>query len=303
MKNLLLIVTFLTSLLAYTQVEENVIHIPDSIFKEVLISNPHINTNGDDEIQLSEAMDFHGTIHYVSSNDTTSYLEDASGIEYFTNIEGVAFYGSNVMDIDLSSNTALTFIAISEAQLTSINLDNNTALEVLNLNHNHLTEIDLSQHYNLTRVALSGNSELQQVNLSNWNNQNIFLVDFRNTPNLTCVQIEPGFVVPYPSYHGSWAYDDYSVFSEDCWQENLSVEQTHTSNLEVQIYPNPAKEKVYLKPLESIRQIKLYDAQGRLLKNLLNKNEIQVQDLVKGNYFLLITLETGEVIHKSLLIE
>ena len=57
------------------------VNIPDANFKAYLVGNTDINTNGDAEIQVSEATAFNGTIICNSLN-----LSDLTGIEAFTNL-------------------------------------------------------------------------------------------------------------------------------------------------------------------------------------------------------------------------
>ncbi|MDG0972550.1 MAG: hypothetical protein P8O07_00170 [Crocinitomicaceae bacterium] len=75
MKTLLL---SLISVLAINSYAQNV-NIPDANFKAYLVGNAQINTNGDTEIQVSEANAFGGTIDCSSQN-----ISDLTGIEAFT---------------------------------------------------------------------------------------------------------------------------------------------------------------------------------------------------------------------------
>src|SRR5690606_34842617 len=122
--------------------------------------------------------------------------------------------------LDLSQNTLLTSAIVSYNDLTLINVDNNLALKSLSLEFNDLIEVDVSNNVVLERLILDHNENLTQVNLANGNNVNMTNVSVRYNTNVTCVQIDPGFVVPQPSGSGThrWWYEDYSIFSEDCWQ-------------------------------------------------------------------------------------
>ena len=86
------------------------VNIPDTNFKAYLVGEPSINTNGDTEIQLSEATAFNGAIICDSMN-----ISDLTGIEAFT---------------------ALTELYCSYNQLTSLNVTQNTALTDLNCGWN-----------------------------------------------------------------------------------------------------------------------------------------------------------------------
>ena len=52
------------------------VNIPDAIFKNYLVNNTAINTNGDSEIQLIEASSYTGTINcgWQNISDLTAHL-------------------------------------------------------------------------------------------------------------------------------------------------------------------------------------------------------------------------------------
>lgn len=63
------------NLLGHAAAAQNV-NIPDSIFKRELINNPKINTNNDNEIQVSEAQAVTESIKVVYQG-----IKDLTGIE------------------------------------------------------------------------------------------------------------------------------------------------------------------------------------------------------------------------------
>ena len=93
MKTLLLIL-LLVPMMSFGQ---NV-YIPDANFKSYLVNTTAINTNGDSEIQVSEASAFTGVIICPSQN-----ISDLTGIEAFT---------------------ALTLLNCGFNQLTSLDVSN-----------------------------------------------------------------------------------------------------------------------------------------------------------------------------------
>jgi hypothetical protein len=78
MKKLLLVLLALPLLYGYNQ-NEKIVNIPDANFKAYLVGNTNINTNGDTEIQVSEAAAFNGGINCGWMN-----IADLTGIEAFT---------------------------------------------------------------------------------------------------------------------------------------------------------------------------------------------------------------------------
>ena len=87
------------------------VNIPDSVFKNYLLNHPEINTNGDDEIQESEAAAFTGTISY--SGDASPPIASLEGIAAFTALTRLEVPHNNLDTLDLSANTALTYLDCS----------------------------------------------------------------------------------------------------------------------------------------------------------------------------------------------
>ncbi|MGB0884755.1 MAG: hypothetical protein ACPGTG_08560, partial [Flavobacteriales bacterium] len=185
------------------------VNIPDANFKAYLVGNAAINTNGDTEIQCSEASGFSGTI-----NCNNMSISDLTGIEEFTSITDLLCHGNSLTSLDVSNNVNLTNLTCNNNSITSldvssnINLDrlfcqfnsissldvtnnnllesfrchnnsissldlsNNTLLEILRCNNNVLTDLDVSNNSNLITFVASNNN-LTALNIANGNNTNI----------------------------------------------------------------------------------------------------------------------------------
>jgi len=115
------------------------VNIPDPVFKNYLLNNPYINTNGDDEIQESEAQEFTGEIDV-----SFLFLSDLTGIEAFVNLTKLDCKSNDLTTLNLSSNTALVELCCFDNQLTSLDVSNNTNLEFLECHFNQLTSLDIS---------------------------------------------------------------------------------------------------------------------------------------------------------------
>ena len=81
------------------------VNIPDANFKAYLVGNTAINTNGDSEIQVSEASAFTDTI-----NCSEMSISNLTGIEAFTALTNLWCYENQLTSLDVSKNTALTFL-------------------------------------------------------------------------------------------------------------------------------------------------------------------------------------------------
>lgn len=163
-------------------VQSQNVNIPDMVFKSVLVNNPAINTNGDGEIQITEAATVTG-LHimprYSSSGDLT-YIGpyDLSGIEAFSNLRTLMIDNYvQIAELDLSGLSSLVTInAMGAAHLGKIKLNGCTALDSLTLwgmgstndIYNYaLDTIDLSDCSNLRFLSCTGYLGLDTIMLQN----------------------------------------------------------------------------------------------------------------------------------------
>jgi hypothetical protein len=121
------------------------VNIPDANFKAALVANTAINTNGDAEIQVSEASAFTDTIDVSSSG-----INNLTGIEAFTVIHKLYCYNNYLTSLNVSANTALIDLNCYNDHLTSLNVSANTALTLLNCGKNQLTSLNVSANTALT---------------------------------------------------------------------------------------------------------------------------------------------------------
>ena len=139
------------------------VFIPDPSFKAALVANTNINTNLDNEIQITEASAFNGTINV-----------DALGINNLTGIE---------------SFVNLTQLFCRNNQLTNLNVSANIALTSLYCGYNQLNSLDLSNLNSLLYLDALFNN-LSYLNFQNGNNANIQDFDVTSNPNLNCILVD-----------------------------------------------------------------------------------------------------------------
>ncbi|GAB5416562.1 MAG: hypothetical protein Crog4KO_34000 [Crocinitomicaceae bacterium] len=160
--------------------------IPDANFKAYLVGNASINTNGDTEIQCTEASAFSQTLDCSGLS-----ISDLTGIEAFTNLDRLWCYNNNLTSIDVSNIATLTNFQAHENQLTSIDLSNNPNIIYAVCYDNQLTSLDVSNltqmislrcgDNNLTSLDLSDNAALDYLQCYN---NNLTNVDLSNNPAL-----------------------------------------------------------------------------------------------------------------------
>ncbi|WP_370277909.1 leucine-rich repeat domain-containing protein, partial [Flavobacterium sp. J27] len=201
---LLLIICFSYKLSA------QIINFPDANFKASLLSAnasnsiasneiPSINdtvqtwnaidTNGDGEIQISEAQN----VRWLNLSYLQNPLSDLTGIEYFTNLMYINItYYNQFVNIDFSQNTSLvTIICQSNYQLVNINLSGLVNLKRIYLSYTGLTSLDLSSNTAIEKIYCT-NSQLQNLELGykpnltflECNSNHLTNLDVSNAPNL-----------------------------------------------------------------------------------------------------------------------
>lgn len=175
------------------------VNIPDPAFKAALLIIPALNTNGDGEIQLSEAVGYTGPI-YVHS----LAISDLTGINSFMSITDLDCAGNSISSLDVFycaslctlncagnqintlvlPNTAnLTRLECQNNQLTSLNLSGATSLHTLSCHHNFITSLTppislvyIDCGYNqLTSLSAGGNMSLVTLYCNNNQLSSLFI--------------------------------------------------------------------------------------------------------------------------------
>jgi hypothetical protein len=188
------------------------VNIPDANFKAYLVGEPSINTNGDSEIQVSEATAFNGTVNCNQMN-----IADLTGIGAFTALTELICWGNQLTSLDVSNNTALTYLDCAPAgifnQLTSLDISNNINLNTLICPNNQISSLDVSQNTALTSLSCSNNqldsldvsnntnlgwldcnnNQLTSLDVRNGNNTNLIYFNGTSNPNLTCINVDDVF--------------------------------------------------------------------------------------------------------------
>ncbi|MGM0612911.1 MAG: C25 family cysteine peptidase [Bacteroidota bacterium] len=124
------------------------------------------------------------------------------------------------------------------------------------------------------------------------------------------------FLIPKGQHTFTWSYEKdygYSEGEDAAWIDNIifpandiytsSGEQTANSGLNV--FPNPASERINIVAAEKIEYIEIRDVSGRvILTQLVNdpKKTINVQNFAEGVYFVTIRMENETVENKKVII-
>ena len=143
--------------------QDEIINIPDAKFKEALLNHdPVIDTNGDNEIQKSEAEAFTGKLNLKDKK-----IPNLNGVEYFVNMTELYAYGNDFDNIDVSKNIALTHLTIGgfDCDVKVLDVSKNIALTHLDCSFTELTHIDVSKNIALTHLTIWSN-DLETIDVS-----------------------------------------------------------------------------------------------------------------------------------------
>ena len=142
------------------------VEFADANFRQYILDNFDLNRNG--KLSLTEA----ASIKRIEVN--TDNIKSLQGIEYMSALSYLRCYGSSsssgsplgkLTKLDVSRNTALTYLNCSYNQLTSLDVTKNTALTDLNCGSNQLTSLDVSKNTVLSQLLCDFN-QLMSLDMS-----------------------------------------------------------------------------------------------------------------------------------------
>ncbi len=129
-----------------------------------------VDLNKDGKISVNEAQKVKGLDLYDYEAEEPFNIKEMPEIKYFTALTHLTYpyeeeTPAQLTSLDLSKNMALEYLAYVGTQLTSLDLSKNTALTHLNCYDNQLTSLDLNKNTALTSLYC-GNNQLTSLDLS-----------------------------------------------------------------------------------------------------------------------------------------
>ncbi|OMQ12191.1 leucine-rich repeat domain-containing protein [[Flexibacter] sp. ATCC 35103] len=185
--------------------------IPDQKFEQKLIDLGLDQDGINGKVLKSNVI----SVPYLSLNGLK--ITDLTGIEDFTALEALYIRGDSLKTLDVSKNLALTYLDCGQNQLQSLDISKNLALTYLDCSNNQLQSLDISKNTSL-KTLLCESNQLNSLNLKNGNYQLLGSgpnqqLDFRNNPNLTCIQVDD---VQYANTNWANKKDATATFNTDC---------------------------------------------------------------------------------------
>lgn len=217
-----------------------------------------IDTNGDGEIQVSEA----AAIKCLKLDSSSIY--NTTGLESFVNLRYLSIINNQLSSIDVSGFNSLNILRCSNNLLNTLNLTQNTYLNDLQCFGNQLIDLDLSQNIFLQRLTCQLNN-LSTLDLS----QNINLKYLETSSNpLTSLNIS----------------QNSSLKDLSCVNNNLvSLDVSANFNLESLICANNQITNFDLSNNSNLRYL---NCNANLLTSLMLNNNTNLQHLTCGNNLL-----------------
>lgn len=147
--------------------EKLVINLPDPIFEAQLIARG-MDTDGEvnQKIFEEDALKVSYLDLFYSGSDPDQRITDLTGIEGFKNLKELIVGNNALTTIMLNENSALEKLYLNSNQITAIDLSNNPALTYLSIGRNELQEIDVSANVNLQYLNLEANN-IKSLDVSN----------------------------------------------------------------------------------------------------------------------------------------
>ena len=335
----------LLSILTFAFASAQIINFPDANFKAKLLqANPSnyiasttntlgnptypyvsIDTNGDGEIQVSEA----SAIQYLDIS--YSQIVNLEGINSFVNLKLLDCKYNQIGALDVTGLTNLEYLYCPNNQISNLNVNGLLFLKNLNCYYNHLTNLDLSSLTSLRYLFCYAN---QLTNLNVLGLTNLYYVycyenqfsslNFNGLTNLRFLRCYSNQLVTLYIKNGNLSWSDLTFNdnpnlnyictdvedinyvqqkNNDYGYTNCTVDSncSLTNNLfeissDFILYPIPAKDilTVSNKQNAAISTISIYNILGQLVLTATNPNKIiDVSSLKTGDYFIKILSNKG----------
>jgi len=286
-KNYILLILTLWNVTLFAQLT----YVPDNQFEDYLEN--HGWGNGvylDDYVTTANI----ASVTYININYKDIF--SLTGIEDFAALQGLSCDNNNLTQIDLSNNTNLTELRISQNQLTSLDVSQNPLLTSLYVSNNQLTSLDVSQNPLLTSLYVS-NNQLTSADLRNGTNQNIVNMYLNNNPDLVCIYVDD------PAYsEANWTHIDSTAFFVDSeatcqyyLQETYIPDVNFETYLEQSGFGNGSLDQVV--PTYKITDLTELDIAGKNIVDLTGIQDFAALTYLKCNNNAIQSLDVSENVH------
>jgi Leucine-rich repeat (LRR) protein len=218
-----------------------------------------------------------------------------------TALETMDCSSNQLASLDVSKNLKMHYLYCDINQLTTLDVSKNPVLGLLDCSNNLLTSLDVSLNTELSKLECASN-RLDNLNLKNGNNTlfdrfvspdpNIIIynVDFRNNPNLSCIQVDDA---NYSNVKWSTQKDASANFNTNCNSYTLIPDPNFEDLLiALKIDTDGKNGKTFTSNVVNITSLDLSNAGITNLKGIENFTALE-KFICKGNSISTINLSTN----------
>ena len=289
-----------------------IINIPDINFETILVYQG-IDSDGivNGQILTEDALN----VTSLNLNDNTPIITfpilSLQGLQEFINLQNLVIIESQIEDGSLPFNnfSQLTTLTFLSNNYSTIDLSANTLLEKLDIGNasldvgaaNTIQHLDLSNNTHLNKINAWNLFALQSINMrhNTAGQVTIYLGNETNYPYNVCIEVEDATAAT----NNLSPYDNWTVYGNHFFHENCVLSTEKWVNENYSIYPNPTSDFLNIKENatieNNINSVQILDTNGRLIKNFKDHfYKLDIQELPKGNYVLIINTQKGNKTEK-----
>ena len=227
-----------------------------------------IDTNDDGEIQLSEVENIKNL--KIGSYPDTFFIKSLADLDHFSALQELTvIYHDSLAQISNLGFDSLTFLWIANAP---------------NLSH-----IDISNLNQLTDLRIEGLTNLDYLNLKNGNfPSGIFSLFYTENIKKACVDSIAG------EYNEVIWHMMPGVLPDTVCENSTAIKELEV--IDIQLFPNPVTDRLFIKTEVKIDQLTIFDTAGRAYLQKNNPSKIvNLSNLYPGIY--LIKIAFGDQIY------
>ncbi|WP_415328688.1 T9SS type A sorting domain-containing protein [Chryseobacterium sp. MMS23-Vi53] len=253
--------------------------------------------------------------YYVQESDGIFPELNSINLLQCPGIKEIIIHNTEINTLNVSQCSSLKTLELQgDNLLSSIDISNNLNLESLTLQSLSLiSQLNTLNNINLKSAFISNCPQITQLNFSTATN--FEGLSFWNMPNLNYVNLRNGSIEEFNDYSGystnlHMCIDDAQLsdlqllypditFTTNCGNF-LSTNNSQIKN-KIQIAPNPVKDFVMIKAEENIKNVKIFDVQGKMTFHQDLNHEmmkINLSDYPTGTYIIKIKTDNTEISKK-----
>ncbi len=200
---------------------------------------------------------------------------------------GGSFLLSN---LNLSNNLNLQILTVYDTAITDLDFSNNPNLFIFYCSNSLLSTLDLNNLASLHKLLLSNNPNLETLLIRNGSNEEE--LELFNNPILNFICVDDFQIDTVTAMANSGA-----LISTNC---SLTIDESVYEN-KVTLYPNPTSSLIHIISHNTIKNIELFDVQGRIIASQISNSTHTTLDMSQQNagiYFVKVLTENGVKVEK-----